>query len=180
MKNFRADILIAVCALLVSGFATVASWWQTRVVAQQLSAQVWPYVNVGLTYGPKQIIISADNDGLGPAVVRWLVFTVDGRPKRSFAEVQRALAPGSRGRSSWISELARGSVIKVGGSVQLLRVEDPALLRPLEHGLPRLDVQTCYCSILSNCWIASIRNAEPRAVQTCPDRANDEFHVPIG
>ena len=180
MKNFRADILIAVCALLVSGFATVASWWQSHVVAQQLSAQVWPYVDVGLSYGPKQVIITANNDGLGPAVVRWLVYTVDGQVERTWAQVQHAVAPESHGRTSWLADLEPGSVIKVGGSVQLLRIDDPALVRPLVHGLRRIDVQTCYCSILSNCWIASIRDAEPRAVQTCPDRSKDAFHVPYG
>ena len=53
VRGVRLDLTIAVCALLISTLAAGASWWQarvlqaqTRVLEDQLGAQVWPYVSV--------------------------------------------------------------------------------------------------------------------------------------
>ena len=78
-RVFRIDILIAVCALLMSTLATAASWWQSRVVATQLSSQVWPYVAIATTTGPNGLELTVSNDGLGPAVIRSLQLAVDGK-----------------------------------------------------------------------------------------------------
>lgn len=180
MKNLRADIVIAVCALLVSGLATAASWWQTRVIAQQLSAQVWPYLSVGLSYGPSALELSINNDGLGPAIVQSLVMTVDGRPQRTFASALHALGArkGVRYRAAALAGISPGAVIRVGGQITLIRVGDPALSRLLAAQLPRVDLQTCFCSILHNCWVAGMKDSgEPRAVTRCDDRRRDQYQV---
>jgi hypothetical protein len=39
-RAIRSGLIIAVCALAVSALATTANWWQTRVIAQQLGAQI--------------------------------------------------------------------------------------------------------------------------------------------
>jgi hypothetical protein len=54
----------------------------TRVIAQQLSAQVWPYVTFTGTTEPERLELDVANDGLGPAVVKSFVLRVDGKPQR--------------------------------------------------------------------------------------------------
>ena len=169
-RVFRVEILIAVCALLMSTLATAASWWQSRVVATQLSSQVWPYVAIGTTVGPNGLELVMTNDGLGPAVIRSLQLSVDGKPYPTFVAAERALlgpqAPLPRGS---FASLAEGSVIRIGGAVTLAKIQNLPLVRAILPRTNRIDLRVCYCSILGDCWIRSIRGAtEPVRVSACP------------
>src|ERR1700723_3276144 len=103
----RFDLIIAVCALLISTLATGASWWQarvlqaqTQVLQEQLGVQVWPYVSVTSSMDSNTEKISVSNDGPGPAVLRSLSATVDGFPKSSFIDILHAtLGPNPVARS---------------------------------------------------------------------------------
>ncbi len=170
----RGDLLIATCALLISGVATAASLWQSHVVAQQLGAQVWPYVAFSETYGDQRVQLSAENDGLGPAVMRSVVVRVDGKPKRSLIDVLRALIP-HRGKPQHIhagvdmTSAAAGSVLRAGASVAFLTVSGGGSL-PREIGpqLKRLTLSACYCSIEGDCWVVDESRADPARVASCP------------
>src|ERR1700761_4561185 len=87
-RAVRLDLVIAVCALLISTLAASASWWQARVMQaqtavlqEQLGAQVWPYVSVNEGFANNQVQLSLSNDGLGPAILDSVQATVDGVPK---------------------------------------------------------------------------------------------------
>jgi hypothetical protein len=169
-RVFRIDILIAVCALLMSTLATGASWWQSRVVATQLSSQVWPYVAIATTVGPSGLELGMTNDGLGPAVIRSVQLTVDGKPYPTFVEAERALlgprAPLPHGTFGSIGE---GSVIRIGGRVTLFKIENMPLVRAILPQSKRVDLRVCYCSILGDCWRRSILGApDPVRVNVCP------------
>jgi hypothetical protein len=169
-RVFRIDILIAVCALLMSTLATAASWWQSRVVATQLSSQVWPYVAIATTTGPNGLELTVSNDGLGPAVIRSLVLAVDGKSYPTFLAAERALlgphAPMPHGTFASIGE---GSVIRIGGAITLLKIQNLPLVRAILPQANRIDLRVCYCSILGDCWMRSIRGAaEPQRVGACP------------
>jgi hypothetical protein len=162
-KGFRIDLAIAICALLVSTLATGATWWQSRVVQQQLSAQVWPYLSIDVTTGPDAIRIALINYGLGPALIRDAVLTVDGRPQRDLpAGIVRMLGDlpslrkqaGARRTASFrLSSVGAGTVIRPSEDRMLLDVSgNPALARRLIAAQARVDLRVCYCSILEQCW----------------------------
>ena len=177
MKGFRIDLVIAVCALFVSSLATGAAWWQSRVVAQQLSSQVWPYVSLQSTYDRKSLSVTMANEGLGPARVQSIVMTVDGVPHRYLIEALHALMPGQHpAPHGTFSDLQRGSVIRVGGTVTLLRIFDPPIIQALVRGNHRIGVRACYCAIVpDSCWFVSRKggvagdNGDPVPVRECPD-----------
>ena len=168
-RVFRVEILIAVCALLMSTLATAASWWQSRVVATQLSSQVWPYVAFSTTTGPG-LEVDVTNEGLGPAVVRSVQLTVDGKAYPSFLGAERALL-GSRAElpHGTFGSISEGSVIRIGGSVRLIKIDSPSLVRAIVPKLNRIDLRVCYCSILGDCWTRSSLGAQdPVRVNACP------------
>jgi hypothetical protein len=68
----RIDLLIAICALLISALTAAASLYQTRVIANQLSSSVWPYLGIAMSREPDtgHLSFAIANDGLGPAIVR--------------------------------------------------------------------------------------------------------------
>lgn len=183
-RGIRLDLVIAVCALLVSTLATAASLWQSHVVAEQLSSQVWPYLSISTTYdGALYIQMDVTNDGLGPAIIRSAVLSVDGKP---YAQPIRALLHLVPARKTGflkatLSSLASGSVIRVGNSVRLFRVETPWAVTAITRNAKRFDLKVCYCSLLGNCWITSAQQAgDPSAVPSCPDVGASQLDVRPG
>src|SRR5579864_7614293 len=86
-KRFRFDLFIALCALLISSVAAAASVYQTRVIGEQtsiisrqLSASTWPYLSFVSSYSRKYVELDLRNDGLGPAIIRAVTITTDGKP----------------------------------------------------------------------------------------------------
>ena len=74
--------LVAVSALLVS-------MYQTKIMREQQRMSAWPYVRLIKSNVPSYARV-IDNLGLGPALVRSVVITVDGRPTTTWAAVFRA------------------------------------------------------------------------------------------
>ncbi len=92
MRSFRADIVIATLALLISGGATISSLYQTKTIANQLSASVWPYLSIEGDGSPDEVSLSVVNDGLGPALIRSAAMTIDGKRIASYSAALKALA----------------------------------------------------------------------------------------
>jgi hypothetical protein len=84
-KRFRFDLFIALCALLVSSVAAGASAYQTYVISQQYQASIWPYLGFSFSSGTKNLQITLKNYGLGPALVRYVSLTKDGKEVPSFS-----------------------------------------------------------------------------------------------
>jgi hypothetical protein len=180
-RGIRIDLIIAVCALLMSSLATAASWWQSRVVAEQLSSQVWPYLTISTTLDPNYVQIDIINDGLGPAIVRSVVLAVDGKPYADPTRALVALIVKRKGRiGALMSDIAPGSVIRAGGDVRLIRVNAPWFVPIFAQKVKRIDLRLCYCSLLGKCWqTSSLQNGDPKPVQFCPDPGADQFRVPM-
>jgi len=181
-RGVRIDLVIAVCALLVSSLATAASWWQTRVIQQQLSAQVWPYMNVSETVSPDSFKILFNNDGLGPAVLRSVLVEVDGKPVGGFVGLLHAVLGThlrSRAKNGEIaldlSTLSPGSVLRAGETVQVFSLTSKHYAPLLFDALKRIKFQTCYCAIVpGSCWLAdSSAGGDPRPLPVCPPVERD-------
>jgi hypothetical protein len=172
--NIRADILIAVCALVISALATGASWWQSRVVADQLSAEVWPYVSMISHRSKDEVQFSLSNDGLGPAIIESFVIAVDGKPQRNVvdavvAAVGRPHHPKGSSLDYAATDVTRGRVLRVGASLDVVDIKNA------EYGAAflalndrRLDIRICYCSIDGECFFKENSEESPRRVAGCP------------
>ncbi|HEY0393004.1 MAG TPA: hypothetical protein VGD01_00785 [Candidatus Elarobacter sp.] len=182
-RGIRLDLIIAVCALLISSLATAASFWQSRVVAEQLSSQVWPYLSFQTTYDPKFVSLEIANDGLGPAIIRSMVLTVDGRiypdPSQAFRRVFR---PEKGAVSAQLRGVSPGSVIRAGAAAQLFRINAKWAARQYGAAAGRIDFRVCYCSVLGNCWMISAREQtqDPHPMSSCPDPGAAQYRVSPG
>jgi hypothetical protein len=181
-RSVRLDLVIAACALLVSSLATAASWWQTRVIQQQLSAQVWPYVSVSAGMNNDVVQFTVENDGLGPAVIRNASISVDGKMQPSFIAVMHAIVgpnmvrrkPRGERIALAISSVSPGSVLRVGDPLVVFSLTSKHFARPFLLGLARADTRICYCarpthvgSAIRQSKIRSRSSAAPRFPATC-------------
>ncbi|HEY4442198.1 MAG TPA: hypothetical protein VGN14_17190 [Candidatus Elarobacter sp.] len=183
-RGIRIDLVIALCALLVSACATAASFWQTHVVAQQLSSQVWPFLTISTTYDVDSVAVDISNDGLGPAIVRSAELTIDGTP---YADPLKAVLhlvsvpKHVRRISATYSGISPGSVIRVGGNVRFFRIVAPWFAQQYAQRSERVDLRLCYCSLLGNCWrIAARQTEDPIPVSRCPSLGAAQLLVTPG
>ncbi|MGB8909042.1 MAG: hypothetical protein WCC84_09865 [Candidatus Cybelea sp.] len=198
MENrLRVELLIAACALLLTGIASIASVYQAHMIARQFSsteqqfgATVWPYLTIAISQTPTTIQSSITNDGLGPAIIRSAAIGWDGTRSfgswRDMATVLITLSSPPKARSglSFVgstSSLDPGDVIRAGESRSLFSLRGwngfpEALERDaIRHGLT---VSICYCSLLRTCWMkrwkaqlpsaTALQDVEPYEIRSCP------------
>ena len=192
-KRFRPDVIIAVCALFISAIAAAASVYQTRVIGrqteilnQQFGATTWPYLTFSASYAPGDLQLELRNDGLGPAILRDVSITRDGRevpPGASHSSLNTALLPEIRASiaesnshkphgsiTTSISSLASGDVIPAGQKINLVHAQGAIVVRHFVSAQPHLGIRVCYCSLLGRCWLKKYDAAgtPPHEVGSCP------------
>jgi hypothetical protein len=188
-RGVRLDLVIAVCALLVSSLATAASWWQTRVIQQQLSAQVWPYLEVDETIESDTVRVTLANNGLGPAIVRSIVVSVDGKAQTGTLDYLHAIlgphilkrVPKGQHIALGIDAMSAGSVIRAGDSLPFFSLTSRHFAPLVLRAYSRSEFHTCYCAIVpGTCWQQDSNSAgDPEPVSSCPEIAGDFMHQPV-
>lgn len=178
MKTIRADLLIATLALLASSGATLSSVYQTHVIANQLSASVWPYLEAVYSLSTTTANLEVANDGLGPALVRSASLAVDGHPVASYRRGIDVLERGFHLKNPYngsFSSIGPSSVIRPGEQVALFSL---SRLPVKEFGSMhrRVMLEVCYCSLLGQCWIYRSGPVETRdQVGSCPTNAGLDY-----
>ncbi|HTW86286.1 MAG TPA: hypothetical protein VMD91_19595 [Candidatus Sulfotelmatobacter sp.] len=186
-KGLRLDLIIAICALVMSTAATGVAWWQTQVIQQELNAQVWPYVSVSSDLHPPEVALALTNNGLGPAVLQSVVVTVDGVSKPDFVAVLHALLGdhiiqrAGRTHGTVGVDFASGGpgmVLRPGVSMRMMHFQSALFAPTLARALSRMNVRTCYCAIVpGECWVADTATEKgPQRVPDCPVIPTDVLH----
>jgi hypothetical protein len=159
----------------------VASLYQTRVITNQLSSSVWPYLEIALRRETttSRLELAIRNDGLGPAIIRTVVLTDDGKPVHDLgAFLKTAMGSLKRTHISMTSQdLSPGLVIRPGESVKFFDITSPVLVPRIEAALPRARLTVCYCSLLEECWsIHSDSTTDyPQKMARCAPPGSDEL-----
>jgi hypothetical protein len=169
------DLLIALAALVISTIAALASVYQSRIFATQLSATIWPYLSVGTTYpGDGSVSVSLANDGVGPALIRSARATFDGRPISSWNDLLSSFVQDSKRnhRSARFSAtgIDQATIVRAGDRVTLLKLYVPHGDRLVTAERKRLRLSFCYCSIQNTCWTidSELQGQPPADTASCP------------
>jgi hypothetical protein len=182
-RVFRFDTIVAVCALLISCVAAVASVYQTRVFRDQYAATIWPYLSVDDTTNvssrTKQMSsmdVTLTNNGLGPALIRSARLSVAGKDVLAWNEL-RDLIERDQGKNAMrmpaqMASVDASTTIRPGDSRRVFAVT-------LVKGIPvsklvglDITVDLCYCSLNDRCWNVQTKighgtGTYPHAVDRC-------------
>ncbi len=163
-KAFRLDFFIAIAALLISALTAGALVYQTRVIADQYAATIWPYLSVTGTFGPNGGTLDLENDGLGPALIESAQLSVDGKVVPnwndyldvlvSVPEIQAAVVHAAKTNKLVIStgSIGPSSTIRPGESKQLLSMSYDLNVPPAFLSRHVIALDFCYCSLNHSCW----------------------------
>src|SRR4029077_19114118 len=120
----RTDLLIALAALLISTLTAGAAIYQGRIIANQLSVTVWPYLSYKSTVSNTSVQLDVENVGVGPAIIRGATLFIDGKSQPSLSAALHELGfVAKKGTTASLSSLGGGEVIRAGDAVTLARVQ---------------------------------------------------------
>ncbi|MEP7041815.1 MAG: hypothetical protein ABI843_02060 [Dokdonella sp.] len=164
------DALAAIVAALIGLMALLVSGYTAYVQRQQVRAQVWPYLLVGNF--DTEFAIKILNKGVGPAIVRSVRMTVDGKPQTDWSHVLKALevnVPSGGRRMTTIDN----NVLSAGESVSMIKFTDETVYKNFLGAVrSRAILQICFCSTLGECWLydehAPGEKVTQDAVPQCP------------
>lgn len=154
----KAEMLIAVCAVITSAMAVFIAWDQGRVMRAQQHGAVYPVVQVeGFVSSDQDFAsmgIRLSNSGVGPALIERVSVLKGGEPLDSLDAYVDMFPPGYV--HSWSSLIGRA--VAPGDEVQPLRADWPRgavsndQLNAAAAAWSELDIEICYCSVFERCW----------------------------
>ncbi|WP_257385616.1 hypothetical protein [Tahibacter caeni] len=175
-QRFTFANVSSALALAVSVFALAISAYQTRLMQSQARAAVWPYLAQGSTYAADDdagsFVWLVENNGVGPARIKSVALTLDGKPMRNWNEALAAL--GVSGKTQLSLTRLSGEVIPPSlnreTGIPLIRVDGRDIARLLQGAQSRFRLDVCYCSVYGDCWLSrwQTSGAEPLAHCTAP------------
>lgn len=180
------DLLVAFAALATS----ISSIWlalaQGDDMQRLVQAQSWPYIgfhsgNSTVDEATRERVRSLGftvvNQGVGPARVRWMEVSVDGKPVPNTTALMlraaRLPADARLDRRDVYTSGIRGRVLRAGEEITFLRWHHAVQREPVWSALDtarfgRIEIRACYCSVFDECWISHSESPDPVAVAQCP------------
>jgi hypothetical protein len=193
--NQTVDLVLSVCALLISGLSIFLAWYTGDSMDQLVQANSWPALQLGSgnasDEGKLRISLTVENAGIGPAQIHRLDVLVDGVDitDRNGAlihllveaccgeDYKKALA---RAGGDPVAALGADMTRPVARTFLSPRQEANVLLWPKTEANSeiwssvdqarrkgRISLRACYCSVFDECWIAQTYTFPPRKVDDC-------------
>lgn len=141
--------LIGFLALLVGGYTAYIQRYTANIQAEQVRAQVWPWLAAGNNDNEDSVEVL--NKGVGPAIVRSAQVLVDGKPQPDWQHVLKALGTVPHRYSQ---STLNPNVLTPGEKVPVIQFADKDdYQRFRAAAVAHLTlINICYCSTLGECW----------------------------
>lgn len=185
-------LAIAVLALSVASLVTAQHTGHTmeKLVEENsrlVRANATPVLqllsgNVGEGRDSRELSLTVANVGTGTARVIWFELSRNGRPRRDANDlIEYAPKPSEQdyvptrpvGGTYFPADEARRFVAWRYPSGAISRAKWEAFDRDRQSG--RVSAAACFCSVLGECWVSSLRSDMPRPVRECEPRGRVNF-----
>ncbi len=142
-------MLVAFSAMLIGICALVVSIVEVRIMREEQRANAWPrveaFVNTGQTY-----VMRLTNKGFGPALIRGLIVTVDGKPIDNWKELTYLILGDT---VDFTQAKISDTVLAPQDDIQIFKpVFTDSIPIKLSEAGERVGIEVCYCSIYDDCW----------------------------
>lgn len=169
-----AEMITAMSAVFIGLVALIIGAYQAKVASDQRGASVWPYVEVGrFSLQGKEYGFAVHNKGVGPAIIKQMEVSVDGKPMKSWTETFQTML-GEKINVPYIYSSANKAVLAAQEETKIVTVSDEELITRLQSVPDNIIITVCYCSIFNDCWLSG-RGRQTESVQACTDQITDIF-----
>jgi len=178
------DLTIAGSAILISCVSLFIATQQSRTMEKTLAASSWPLLqfasgNTSDT-GKPSISMIVDNEGVGPAIVRRFRIVYGGKEYDNLYVLMRdccgyvvtSTDPTKIDAGTALSQPVESKVIKGGDKITFFMMNlapgNADSWRKLDAARFKMRFDTCYCSVLGECWQSDLRSLDQTKVDQCP------------
>ena len=183
------DLIIAVSAIVLSVISLVVAIGNARTQEKMVAATSWPLLQYSTSNisddGSPVIVMEIINEGSGPALLKHLSVTHQGKAMASSGDLLRTCCgmtiPGWQEARrvdpavALVTSSVRNRVIRPGERIRFLRMERRDAIGGMWTGLERarreVEFEACYCSLFEECWRSDLESLSPRRVRSCPAAA---------
>jgi hypothetical protein len=178
------DLTIAGSAILISCVSLFIATQQSRTMERTLAASSWPLLQFssGNTddSGRLSINMAIENEGVGPAIVRRIRMVYGGKEydnpyvllRDCCGYVVTNADPTKMGSGTALTQPVEGKVIKGGDKITFFKMDltsgNSEPWRKLDAARFKITFDTCYCSVLGDCWQSDLRSLDQAKVDQCP------------
>lgn len=149
-KWFKLETLVSFSAFVMSVCAIVISFAEVRMMSEQKEASVWPRLFSARNTSNLDFVVTVRNSGVGPAQIKSVEVTVDGKPVKNWNEVIGLIDPQTKVAKS--QSVLTNLVLVPGETVEAFKLKgDGVDVFNLQRS--RLRLKLCYCSIYEKCWV---------------------------
>ena len=183
----RVQLVIALCAILISGASFYATFLQAQAESLQVKAATWPYLqfdsgNVDNETGRFLVSMELANRGVGPANIRWFRMRWGDVQSNNINEILDAcctvdLAEGDPPVTRRVTTAFTENLVLGAGEEQLIVEIDPdfnheEMVAKSDRMRFQLLMGACYCSLLDTCYVTNFIE-DPVEVPLCPAPPED-------
>jgi hypothetical protein len=188
------DLIIAGSAILISCVSLFIATQQSRTMERTLAASSWPLLQFasGNTddSGNRSINMEIENEGVGPALVRRIRIVYEGKKYDNPYELMRDCCdhvvtnadPTKMSAGTVLTQPVEGKVIKGGDKIIFFRMDlapgNADVWRKLDAARFKMAFDTCYCSVLGDCWQSDLRSLDQDKVEQCPIESGKSKNKP--
>lgn len=192
----NVNLMVAVCAVLISAASFYATYVQSTVAERQVRAETWPYIqissgNYDLQKEQRRIYVTAENVGVGPAHLisfqlfyeNEIVSSIGQLIAKCCLDVGETLR-GEDGRMKpeygmAITSSPSPSIVPAGEEKiafsQVFTEETRVFWEKLDKARFKLTGKACYCSLLDECFETEFYG-EPVPVKACKAQPGLDFN----
>lgn len=192
----KINLLLALCAIVISAASFYATFLQANAAEKQVKAATWPWMqftsgNFNMAARSQEITFELKNSGAGPALVKYLKYTYDGKDYYHIYDLISAccfdihayekalLALQNKSKKvdylkefGWaLTSVPTNALVPPSDSVSLLSFQktthNEAFWNTLDKKRFQLKIEVCYCSILEQCYISN-GSGDTQEVEACP------------
>jgi len=169
-------MLVGMSAVFIGLCALAVSLYEASLMREEQRSAVLPMLELARSYyvedneageGGWRLSLHAENVGIGPALVRDFIVTVDGVPQPDWKTTIASLL-GTDLTIAYGQSQIGGRTIPPERKVVMIDILNDELARAMLKHFDRLDFTACYCSVFDECWTTSYsRFGDSRPVEAC-------------
>lgn len=178
------DLILAGSAIFISVVSLIISIHHGRTMEKlvaanekQVEASTLPILRFGtgnMLENANVVHFDLTNGGTGPAIVEWFRIKWNGQPTNGPQDLlERCCLTQPQPMPLWVN-IASGQTLPAGQTEDIFRMgthADSALYHLVYQRLDtearfKIEAETCYCSVLDECWITDFKS-RPRIVKAC-------------
>ena len=170
------NVALAFPAVLISLAVAYFAFQQAEATEKMQIAAVWPIVAYDTgnlsEEGDPVLTLNASNNGVGPARIRGMEVSYEGRTYRDIRMLLRDCCAEPGETIAVVMSAINGEVLKSGEELSFVQVTrdqtSPRVYERFEDARLSIRVRMCYCSVFDDCWIEDSAATTQVVVKSCP------------